>query len=490
MQHLQVEKATKPAPQSEKPTFTNQQPTIPSPFSLIQRAQQDPHNLTAPEILRLQQTIGNRAVSKLLVPNPTSNLSKEPAQVQRVYTVTSDPDEVLADVGSYVGRDLDWKSKLDEIYAYIVELRKVLEDDSDVSELEEWEKGVDKLAKEADELTKEFDKAPAFESGRSRRDSTASQTDVSLASSSRKRKGTDTLKGEPATKKVREQTKQEISWNINGKSIELGKTLKLLKQTFPLSEGGFSAKGRAHDMDEKEKAEMGYDKVTTWFNDIMLDGKVLNKVKKVYKQNEKNADPAGNPALYFHSSVDTVEKLITPLTPTHGPFSFERPPSAKDRGAGQLAAMAGVNATGYAKLAKVPGWKNSRWEWLHIRAASLGGTTDGSNLVAGTRDANTHMMPFEANIRLLAKIVNEDTQQRYKALKVTFKATGQDPKAKHRVEEISISWELVKDSKAASSVKGAKGEAKFKPLQTDASISKTEVAILEQTLKQKREEIG
>jgi hypothetical protein len=44
-------------------------------------------------------------------------------------------------------------------------------------------------------------------------------------------------------------------------------------------------------------------------------------------------------------------------------------------------------------------WANERkWEWLHIRAASLGGHNVVENLVAGTFDANSQMIPFETEV--------------------------------------------------------------------------------------------
>lgn len=495
MQYSHAERPQKSNYQPEKPLPVNHQnpQAVTSPYNLIQRAKQDPHNLTTSEILRLQQTIGNRAVTDLLVPHKTSsNLTKLPSQVQRKYEATTDPDTAFAHLNIYDRQNFNWKYKADAIYKHIDELKKVLEDDSDVKDLEEWEKGIDVVVKSADDLTKEYNDAPAYADGLQTRSKTKTRSEDGTLGFARKRKQTEVEgeDGEVSAKKSRKETKDEIAGKIRQTNIQLGVALSQLKATFPLSEGGFSAKGRAHDMEEKEAPETGHSEVTTWFNGIVLDGTVLNKLKKVYKKNQKKSDPAGDPALYFYEDVESVEEMITDLTPTHGPFSFERPPSPKDRGAGQLAAMGFVNATGYAKLAGVPNWKDSRWEWLHIRAASLGGTTDGSNLVAGTRDANTHMMPFEANIRLLAKLVNEDTQKRYKALQVTFKASGQHPKAKHRVDEISISWKLIKSSTAPTSVKEASGEAKFKPLQTDVSISKTEVALLEKTLKEKREELS
>jgi hypothetical protein len=162
-----------------------------------------------------------------------------------------------------------------------------------------------------------------------------------------------------------------------------------------------------------------------------------------------------------------------------------RAPVYQQRGAGQLANMGGSNASAYAALSGVNNWKQSRWEWLHVRAASLGGKTDGSNLVVGTRDVNTQMMPFESNIRLLGNIVH-DNPTRYKKLEATFAVDGQANPARHKVDEIKLSWKLVKADAAPGTVKDIQGEAAFSPLRRDASISKTEVGVLETVLKEER----
>ncbi|KQR78408.1 hypothetical protein ASG35_08135 [Burkholderia sp. Leaf177] len=56
----------------------------------------------------------------------------------------------------------------------------------------------------------------------------------------------------------------------------------------------------------------------------------------------------------------------------------------------------GDSARNYAASCYGDDWANARtWEWLHIRAHSLGGDNAVGNLVAGTFDANTKMIPFE-----------------------------------------------------------------------------------------------
>lgn len=74
----------------------------------------------------------------------------------------------------------------------------------------------------------------------------------------------------------------------------------------------------------------------------------------------------------------------------------------KSRGLGQIAAMNGWNALGYAGYfthhGKGPLNVGVDWEWLHIRGAQNGGDTAPENLVAGTSIANSAMIPIEDKI--------------------------------------------------------------------------------------------
>src|SRR5690606_34640642 len=124
--------------------------------------------------------------------------------------------------------------------------------------------------------------------------------------------------------------------------------------------------------------------------------------------------------------------------------AYNNTPVGVNRGAGQYISMGNTNATSYAWLTDVQGWNTTRWEWLHVRGASLGGRTDGTNLVVGTRDCNTHMIPFESNLKSLAKIARENPN--YSHVDVIFDVENIDPAAKHKVEKITIEWKLNKAS--------------------------------------------
>lgn len=64
----------------------------------------------------------------------------------------------------------------------------------------------------------------------------------------------------------------------------------------------------------------------------------------------------------------------------------------------------GDSARNYAASVYGEAWAHARtWEWLHIRAHSLGGDNAVGNLVAGTFDANTKMIPYEAGIQELSQ---------------------------------------------------------------------------------------
>lgn len=66
----------------------------------------------------------------------------------------------------------------------------------------------------------------------------------------------------------------------------------------------------------------------------------------------------------------------------------------------------GGSARNYARaiLGKEAGEQN--WEWLHIVGHALGGNNEAGNLVAGTYDANTHMIPWERKVHDLAAETN------------------------------------------------------------------------------------
>jgi hypothetical protein len=81
---------------------------------------------------------------------------------------------------------------------------------------------------------------------------------------------------------------------------------------------------------------------------------------------------------------------------------YDRPVTQGDTSKSRDAVM-GDSARNYAASVYGEEWAHARsWEWLHIVAHSLGGNNEVGNLVAGTFDANTQMIPHERAIRDLS----------------------------------------------------------------------------------------
>ena len=89
-------------------------------------------------------------------------------------------------------------------------------------------------------------------------------------------------------------------------------------------------------------------------------------------------------------------------------FAYSHSALRASRGAGQSAVMR-ASAGQYAESF---GGHGRRWEWLHLRASRLGGRNTAENLVAGTEQANTQMIPYERMIYRLAKNAKRERQLR------------------------------------------------------------------------------
>jgi len=87
------------------------------------------------------------------------------------------------------------------------------------------------------------------------------------------------------------------------------------------------------------------------------------------------------------------------------------------RDSGQKAAMDGYSAKEYVNVFNEEQASSQSWEWLHLQGARLGGPNIPQNLVAGTSQANSHMIPYERAIYKLSKFSN------LKPLEVYWKAT-------------------------------------------------------------------
>ncbi|KRD10385.1 hypothetical protein ASE21_11800 [Flavobacterium sp. Root901] len=352
---------------------------------------------------------------------------------------------------------LDIKNAIDQkivaAYKYIKKVKEQLDDDADVNLINTYSNRFTKISKKARLTVREIQKLP------------------------------------PAPRRaLRSQTTDRdlLMAKLNGYSNLVTKVKWELVQVFPMNKGGFGAKGRAHNMEtEVNPSTVPNDKTLNnhYFNNITLDGKT--SAVKVYKKTATAPNQASGPLQimgqnYTNQPLSTTDKaklqkkLDKNLANINIPQNavFTNTPVGRDRGDGQYKSMGNTNAAGYAWLLNRLG--GQRWEWLHIRGAGLGGMTDSTNLVAGTRDANTHMIPFESNIRHLGTAVKNSNK--YSRLSVTWSAFGQI--AKYAYSKITISWTLFKKGGG----KKATGYVSFDPLDTSNNISKNEVDKIEEIL--------
>jgi hypothetical protein len=301
----------------------------------------------------------------------------------------------------------------------------------------------------------------------------------------------------PVVSKLTANSKEDFQELIDRRFRNLRMIAVDIRSEFPIHSGGFGAKGRAHKMDDVEVEHAGVeeDRQTdnTFISGITINEVNLTDEHQVVKPQLTVGESVGPLIVenqYHDPASDVPDGLLAQVDGTMAALSanswspvYQGTPRGMDRGLGQYANMANTNANGYAWLWQVPGWATQRWEWLHVRGAGLGGATDGTNLVLGTRDANTQMIPFESNIRVLAAAV--PTSPDYAALRVDWSVAGAHG---HKVQSIHIDWELVpRDGKKPRAISGRAG---FNPLHTGSNISKAEVTLLEKALKDARAGVG
>ncbi len=190
--------------------------------------------------------------------------------------------------------------------------------------------------------------------------------------------------------------------------------------------------------------------------------------------------------LHKEQIKNDIQKLAKPNDPNNKNVVYDGPAKRVDRGAGQANAMAGYNAATYAfalGLLDKPDTDITDWEWLHIRAAGLGGNTNSQNLLPGISDANTLMIPIENNLKLLSKLAD-----RKKQLLVDF--TPEPPvlhnSDQHAFQYIKIAWSFGDNQKHDNY---QKGEAIFDIIKCRV-ITKGDIELLEKFLKTKRDEFS
>lgn len=343
--------------------------------------------------------------------------------------------------------DLNWPLMAGRAYETINVARPNLEQDEEIAELDALEAELDNLVRAGNRHIRTFDTTDPWDR-------------VAI---------NNTLKGDMT--------------NVTG-------VLARIQEKFVVTEGGFSAKGRATaidnvDISEDNQGAVGRD--DSFINTITIGDELLSDRVGVTKPVTAAAPGAvrllvdggvynGTDDRSFYN--DAMTALNVPQT-ANDISAF----AARPRGLGQQVAMNNTNARGYAWATGTGGWNTTQWEWLHIRGASLGGETDATNLVVGTRDANTHMIPFESNLKSLAKMAREDDY--FYRLNVTWDVAGRQ--LRHRVSTISISWDLRLSNLAPDGIEPVTGEALFSPLATGSVLSKDEIGFLEDELRQARE---
>ena len=343
--------------------------------------------------------------------------------------------------------DLNWPLMATRAYETIDVARPNLEQDEEIAELAELENELDGLVRTANRHVRTFDTTEPWE-------------------------------------------RVAINNRLKDDMTNVMDVLARIQEKFVVTEGGFSAKGRATainnvDISEDRQGAIGRD--DSFINQITINGGQLNNRVGVIKPatvatpgpirlmvNGVQYDAARALPVYH----DRMTALVVPQTAADISIF-----AARQRGLGQQAAMNNTNARGYAWATGTGGWDTTQWEWLHIRGASLGGATDATNLVVGTRDANTHMIPFESNLKSLAKMAREDAY--FYGLDVTWNVAART--LPHKVGTISISWTLTVSEAAPEELEELTGEARFSPLATGSVLSKDEIGFLEDELREARE---
>lgn len=273
----------------------------------------------------------------------------------------------------------------------------------------------------------------------------------------------------------------------------IGAVLASLKFYFKPAGGGFGAVGRATDVpgrtvDPGQNNGEGQQQANRFIALTTLNGENLTATHHV-TGGQDAPSVAGRVSRQVCGSnnvpniLDNADEVNQRLSELRAPQ--EQAKAAGDnfiavgRGLGQAAAMDGTNARGYAWWYRIPGWDTTQWEWLHLRGAGLGGATNSGNLVLGTRDANTQMMPYESNMRNLQTVARQSGY--YSGVAATWQANGMVNR--HAYREIVMHWE------APLSLEGMvagrpllHGDVIIHPLDSTGVLSKAEVRHIEQEL--------
>ena len=109
----------------------------------------------------------------------------------------------------------------------------------------------------------------------------------------------------------------------------------------------------------------------------------------VYKTATRVVQPPEENKFDIHDTKNGDLDVKVTKNQIHSTIKHNRPWQKGSRSPSQSSTMFGMNAKTYVGYAK------GKFEWLHLIGSSLGGPNILGNLVAGTYDANTEMIPLE-----------------------------------------------------------------------------------------------
>lgn len=249
-----------------------------------------------------------------------------------------------------------------------------------------------------------------------------------------------------------------------------------------------SAKARAHDVGGEVVDNDGSDAIYAGIQigghaiankfqpvDVSLKPPDTKSVINLEHKSEKTATVHDIDPEVEAREKERIKRLAQDLAPAQSKIgvTYRAPARYADRGPGQANSMGGINAATYAWALDLPHALTTDWEWLHIQGAGLGGATNSTNLLPGLYDANTLMIPFESNIKILARHASN-----FMPLSVDFIVLG--PRAgQHAAQSIQIKWQF-------NHVRLTQGGSATFDILNGRVVTKGDIEVIEDFLKTER----
>lgn len=139
------------------------------------------------------------------------------------------------------------------------------------------------------------------------------------------------------------------------------------------------------------QAGFPYSQVRAGDNCLVIEQSLVPAFDRALDNPGYSRNPQG--AMERPDDMELAPPIVVPKVRTK---NYEFRATRGSRGAGQKAAMGNYSALDY--VLHFTDSAQTDWEWLHIQGSRLGGPNRPENLVAGTFDANTHMIPYERAI--------------------------------------------------------------------------------------------